>query len=284
MAATDKKRAWDDTRYIPGVALEFFKAAGKSEKVPAGKVFFAENEKARPLLFMREKMFLLLDGEVDLVARKKIIGTVKKGQIFGEMASITHAPRSASAVAKTACRVIALDDKQFHAGLQKKPDFALMLMSIMIGRLRETIAKLAEQTTLQGEAVVKESVVFDPQRLTELADGLGSDEPVYFDRGKTIMQEGQAGLRMYAVLEGKVAVSISGEGVVERLGPGGVFGELALLDQAPRLASAVAETDCQLLPINRTAFLMIVKTNPDFAKSMLGALAERLRVLTAKLK
>ena len=37
-------------------------------------------------------------------------------------------------MAKTPCRVIALDDKQFHAGLQKKPDFALMLMSIMIGR------------------------------------------------------------------------------------------------------------------------------------------------------
>jgi CRP-like cAMP-binding protein len=39
-----------------------------------------------------------------------------------------------------------------------------------------------------------------------------------------------------------------------------------------------------LLPINRTAFLMLVKTNPEFAESMLGALAERLRVLTAKLK
>jgi CRP-like cAMP-binding protein len=281
--ATAKPRAWDDTRYIPGVALEFFKAAGKPEKVPAGKAFFSENEKARPLLFMRDKMYLLLDGEVDLVARRKTIGTVRKGQIFGEMASITHAPRSASAVAKTACRVIALDDRQFHKGLQKKPDFALMLMSIMIGRLRETLARLAEQTSLRADAVQKESVVFDPQRLAELADGLGSDAPVYFDRGKTIVQEGQTGLRMYAVLEGRVAVSIGG-GVVERLGPGGVFGELALLDQAPRLASAVAETDCQLLPINRTALLMLVKTNPEFAESLLASLAERLRVLTAKLK
>ena len=159
-----------------------------------------------------------------------------------------------------------------------------MLMSIMIGRLRETIAKLAEQTTLQGDAVMKESVVFDPKRLAELADGLGSDEPVYFDRGKTIVQEGQAGLRMYAVLEGRVAVSIGGSGVVERLGPGGVFGELALLEQTPRLASAVAETDCQLLPINRTAFLLLVKTSPEFAESLLGSLAERLRLLTARLK
>jgi len=284
LATTDKSKPWANTHYTPAVALEFFKAAGKSEKVPAGRAFFTENDKARPYLFMRDKMYLLLDGDVDLVARKKIIGTISKGQVFGEMASITHEPRSASAVAKTACKVIALDDKQFRSGLQKKPAFALMLMSIMITRLRETIARLAEQTTLKGDAVMKESVVFDPKRLADLADGLGSDEPVYFDRGKTIVQEGQTGLRMYAVMEGRVAVSILGGGVVERLGPGGVFGELALLEQTPRLASAVAETDCQLLPINRTAFLLLVKTSPEFAESLLGSLAERLRTLTAKLK
>jgi len=270
--------------YNPAAALEFFKAAGRPEKVPQGSAFFTENQKARPLLFMRDKMYLLLDGEVELLARKKSIGTVKKGQIFGEMASITHAPRSASAVAKTPCRVIALDDRQFHAGLRKNPSFALMLMSIMIGRLRETIARLAEQTTLQGDAVLKESVVFDPRRLAELADGLSSDPPLYFDRGKSIVQEGQTGLRMYAVLEGRVAVSMMGGGVIERLGPGGVFGELALLDQAPRAASAVAETDCSLLPINRTAFLLLVKTSPEFAESLLGSLAERLRLLTSRVK
>ena len=270
--------------YSPAVALDFFKAAGKPEKVAQGSTLFAENDKAGPLFFMRDKMYLLLDGEVDLVARRKSIGRVKKGEIFGEMASITHAPRSASAVAKTACLVIALDDKQFRSGLQKKPDFALMLMSIMIGRLCETIARLAEQTTLRGAAVLKEAAVFDPKRLTELAEGLSDDPPIYFDRGKTIVEEGQLGLRMYAVLEGKVAVSIGGGGTVERLGPGGVCGEIALIEQTPRLASVVAETDCALLPINRAAFLQLVKTSPEFAESLIGSLAERLRLLTSRLK
>jgi CRP-like cAMP-binding protein len=277
------EKPWAETIYRPAAALEFFKAAGKPEKAPAGTAFFAENEKARPYFFMRDKMYLLLDGSVDLVARRKVIGSVAKGQIFGEMASITHAPRSATAVAKTACKVIALDDRQFLSGLQKKPDFALMLMSIMIARLRETIAKLAEQTTLRGDAVVKESVVFDPKRLAELAEGLSDDVPAYFDRGKTIVEEGQPGLRMYAVIAGRVAVSLNGS-VIERLGPGGVFGELALVGQMPRMASVIAETDCQLLPVSRTAFLLLVKTNAEFAASLLGALAERLRTLTARLK
>lgn len=166
--------------YSPAVALEFFKSAGKPEKVAAGKVIFAEHDKAKPFLFMRDKMYLLLEGDVDLVARKKVIGTVAKGEIFGEMASITHAPRTASAVAKSECRVIGLDDKQFRDGLQKQPAFALMLMSMMIGRLRETIAKLAEQTTLRGDAVMSEAVAFDPKRLAELAEGLSSDAPAYY--------------------------------------------------------------------------------------------------------
>jgi CRP-like cAMP-binding protein len=232
---------------------------------------------------MRDKMYLLLQGEVELVAGRKVIGTVAKGGIFGEMASITHAPRTASAVAKTACRVISLDDRQFHEGLKKKPAFALMLMSMMIGRLRETIARLAASDTLKGSALRKESAVFDPVRLAELAEGLSNDAPAYFDRGKAIVREGQAGMRMYAVLDGRVTVSIGGT-MVERLGPGGVFGELALIEPSPRMASVTAETDCSLLPISRTGFEMLVKTSPEFAGSLLGSLAERLRLLTSRLK
>jgi CRP-like cAMP-binding protein len=282
MADSENRKPWAGTHYVPAVALEFFKSTGAPEKVAAGKVFFEENDKARPYLFMRDKMYLLLEGEVEMLARQKVIATVRKGEIFGEMASIAHVPRSATARAKTACHVIALDDKQFLSALQKKPDFALMLMSIMLLRLRETIARLAAAHSLSGDAALKEAVVFDPQRLADLVAGLSDDAPVYFDRGKPIVQEGQSGLRMYAVISGRVAVSIDGA-VVERLGPGGVFGELALVEQQPRLASALAETDCSLLPVNRNAFLMLLKTSPDFAESMLTSLAERLRGLMAKL-
>ena len=269
--------------YSPAVALEFFKVAGKTEKISQGKVIFAENDMARPFLFMRDKMYLLLEGEVELVASRKVIGSVAKGQIFGEMASITHAPRTASAVAKSACSVIALDDKQFQAGLKEKPAFALMLMSMLIGRLRETTARLAASETLKDEALHKETAAFDPARLAELAEGISDDVPVYFDRRKPIVEEGQVGLRMYVVIEGTVAVSIGGN-IVERLGPGGVFGEQALIESSPRMASVTAETDCSLLPISRNAFQMLVKTSPEFAASLLGSLAERLRLLTARLK
>jgi CRP-like cAMP-binding protein len=269
--------------YDPAVALQFFKSAGKPEAVAQGKVIFAENEKASPLLFKRNKMYLLLDGDVRLVAGRKLIGTVARGEVFGEMAAITNVPRSATAVARTVCRVIALDDRQFLKALARKPAFALMLMSMMIARLRETVARLGAANALSEEAALEASSAFDPRRLAELASGLSSDAPAHYERNAAIVREGQAGLRMYVVMEGNVTVSIGGK-PIERLGPGGVFGELALVDQSPRLASVVAETDCSVLPINRTAFLALVKTSPEFAASLLGSLAGRLRKLTRKLK
>ena len=83
--------------YDPAMAVEFFSSAGKPEPVAKGATLFAENEKGSRLLFQRDKMYLLLEGEINLLVGNKVIGTVKKGEIFGEMASISQMPRSASA-------------------------------------------------------------------------------------------------------------------------------------------------------------------------------------------
>jgi len=269
--------------YDPVAARVFFESAGRRETVPAGARFFAKDDKSNRILLQRDKMYLLLEGEVTLASGDKVIGTVSSGEIFGEMAAISHMPRSASAVAKTACTVVGLDDRQLRSALSKQPAFALMLMSFMIGRLRDTIARLRAAQVLEQADVLDESAAIDPKCLAELSGRLLDDPPVYFDRRKPILQEGQAGMRMYVVLEGTVAVSIDGN-LVERLGPGGVFGELALVEQSPRLASVAAETDCSLLPINRAAFLALVESSPEFAASLLNALAERLRRLTSRLQ
>ena len=68
--------------------------------------------------------------------------------------------------------------------------------------------------------------------------------------------------------------------VVERVGPGGVFGEMALVDQSPRAASAITDGNCSLLAINRNDLLALVKAKPAFAVSLLKAVAERLRRMT----
>lgn len=225
-------------------------------------------------------MYLLLEGQVALLAKGQLLGAVKVGDIFGEMAAITDSTRSASAVAKTACRVISLDDKQFNKALQQKPEFALMMMGVMIQRMRGMIARLSG---VPNSADAKESPrVFDKTLLASMAKGLGERAQQRYEKGKLVMVAGQTGALMYVVLEGRVAISIRGA-VVQYVGPGAVFGEMALIDQSPRAANANAETDCILLGINRTVFLNLVKSDPTFGASLLSAVAERVRNTAAGL-
>ena len=265
--------------YDPAMAMEFFSSAGKTETVAQGATLFAENEKASRLLLRRDKMYLLLDGEVSLVAKNKVIGKIGKGEIFGEMASISDMPRSATAVANLPCRLIALDDSQFQGALRKKPEFALMLMSVMIRRVRDALAR-RNPGIAPSEGKMKESAVFDKSALAILARAL-AQTTVRYGRNKVIVKEGQAGVMMYVVLEGRLAVSIRDK-LVEKIGPGGVFGEMALVDRTPRLATVVSETDCGLLAIGRNTFLDLIRASPDFAVSLLGAVGDRARFIAAR--
>jgi CRP/FNR family transcriptional regulator, cyclic AMP receptor protein len=261
--------------YNPAVALQFFKSTGKLHDIPQGKTIFAESQKALPFLLMRQRMYLLLEGEVSVLANDTPIATVSKGEIFGEMASIGQAPRSAAAVAKTPCRVIALDDKQFQAALARRPEFALMLMSVMVHRLRDNIGRLGANDALKA-GDWKEATVLDQDLLADLEQQIGPAARFRYNAGKLIVREGAVGVVAYVVLEGRVAINI-GDTVIEKVGPAGIFGEMALVDRTPRLASAVAETDCVLLAISRLEFVRLVKKNPRFGAELLRAVSERAR-------
>jgi CRP/FNR family transcriptional regulator, cyclic AMP receptor protein len=263
--------------YDPAMALEFFSSSGKTEMIAQGETLFAENDKSSRLLLQSDKMYLLVDGEIGLVAKGKVLGAVRKGEIFGEMAAIAQIPRTATAVAKTPCRVIALDNGQFQTALRGKPEFALMLMSVMIGRIRSALGRGGPAA---AGAKMKESAVFDKSSLAVLERAL-AQTMVRYERNKTIVTEGQPGVLMYVIVEGKVAVSIQGK-LVEKIGPGGVFGEMALVDRAPRLATVVSETDCGLLAIGRNTFLDLIRASPDFAASLLGAVGERARFVAPR--
>src|SRR2546430_11780795 len=171
--------------YDPAMATEFFSSSGKTEPVAKGATIFTENEKGNRLLLRRDKMYLLLDGEVSLTAKNKVIGKIGKGEIFGEMASISEMPRSATAVAKTPCRVIALDDGQFQTALRKQPEFALMLMSVMIGRMRHAVG-LQNPGGPASAGKLKESVVFGRAALAILARAL-SPTTARYERHKDVV-------------------------------------------------------------------------------------------------
>lgn len=103
-----------------------------------------------------------------------------------------------------------------------------------------------------------------------------SNDWVGFEAGKTIFAEGEPGDCMYVVLEGDVDI-VSGERVIETAGAGSIIGELALIDRAPRSASAVARTAARLVPVDAKQFQYLIQQTPFFALQVMAIMAERLR-------
>jgi len=81
---------------------------------------------------------------------------------------------------------------------------------------------------------------------------------------------------------GRVAIHLKDK-VLEVVNPGGTFGEMALVDNSPRVASATADQYSELLTVDRNSLLDAVKSQPAFAMAMLKAVVERLRHMNAQL-
>ncbi len=103
-----------------------------------------------------------------------------------------------------------------------------------------------------------------------------SEDYVSFKAGVVIFEEGQPGDTMYAVVAGEVDIVFRGS-VLETTGAGGLVGELALIDRSVRSASAVARSDCKLVPIDARRFQYMVGQTPFFALQVMRIMAERLR-------
>src|SRR4051812_15475488 len=105
-------------------------------------------------------------------------------------------------------------------------------------------------------------------------------DPRTVDAGEVIFEEFDLGSEMYVILQGEVELTI-GDQVVEILGPGQLFGEMALIDQAPRVATAKAKTACKLAVIPEKRFVFLVQTTPYFALKIMKVMADRLRKMNA---
>lgn len=101
-------------------------------------------------------------------------------------------------------------------------------------------------------------------------------EVVAFERGRAIVEEGQAGEAMFVVLSGGARVIRRGR-MVGALVPGDFFGELSALDGGPRTASVVSDTPMEVLRLFRHTLRRVIEEEPALAMGLLEGLARRLR-------
>ena len=99
-----------------------------------------------------------------------------------------------------------------------------------------------------------------------------------FKAGDVIFKEGETGHLMYVVKAGTIELRVMGR-PVESLETNDILGEMALVDNQVRSATAVATTDCQVVPVDVEKFQYMIKETPYFAIEVLQIMARRLRAM-----
>ena len=97
--------------------------------VKPGELIFSQGERG-------QVMYVVAEGRVDIMIDGKTVDSVGPDGVLGEMALIDSSPRSASAIAKTRCTLIPLDEQRFTMLVAKQPEFALTVMRVLARRLR----------------------------------------------------------------------------------------------------------------------------------------------------
>jgi CRP-like cAMP-binding protein len=108
---------------------ELFRQETDTVQLAPGDFLFREGDK-------RDKMYVLLEGEIDVRLGDYVVETARAGALIGEMALIDDSPRCANAVAKTPCRLAPVDQRRFHFLIQQHPHFATHVMKELAARLR----------------------------------------------------------------------------------------------------------------------------------------------------
>ena len=106
----------------------------EGQRFPAGQYVFKAGDPG-------EAMYIVTEGEVDVLDGSTVLDTIGPGSIVGELALIDDEPRSASVRAKTDCRLVPVDRRRFQFMVQETPFFGLAVMKILADRLRKMNAK-----------------------------------------------------------------------------------------------------------------------------------------------
>jgi len=114
----------------PAKTVALFQGAPDVETYAAGDTIFKDGEYG-------DLMFGLIEGEVELFVRGRVVETIHKGDVFGEGALVhKEHTRASTAVAKTDCKLAHIDEKHFLFAVQETPMFALSIIRSYSDRLR----------------------------------------------------------------------------------------------------------------------------------------------------
>ncbi|XP_065153380.1 cGMP-dependent protein kinase 2 [Paramisgurnus dabryanus] len=189
-------------------------------------------------------LYVLAEGLLEVIQNGKLLGQMRPGTAFGELAILYNCKRTATVKAVTQSHIWALDRQTFQ--------------SIM---MRSTQARHEEYFSfLRSVSLLRD---LPEEKLAKIVDCLEVD---YFDKGEYIIREGEEGNTFFIIAKGEVSVTQTADGFsepqeIKTLGVGDYFGEKALISEDVRSANIIAkENDTQCLVVDRDNFNQMVGT------------------------
>lgn len=231
---------------LPPAALALLAQAMEAVSFAAGETIVAEGEPG-------ERLYVIASGRAEVAARagKEAVplAALGPGDLFGEIALLggASAARQATVTALTPVRALSLARGPFEALLRAHPEVRVALEGIARQLLMVKFLRLASPFAS-----------LDRDQLLALAARV---ETLFYSAGSRVLRQGDTGNTAYLVHRGRLEVRQAGdeeERAVATLGPGALFGEAALLTDAPRNASVVALEDCELLALRREDLLAVL--------------------------
>nr|XP_057934014.1 cGMP-dependent protein kinase 2 isoform X1 [Doryrhamphus excisus] len=189
-------------------------------------------------------LYVLADGLLEVVQSGKLLGEMRPGTAFGELAILYNCKRTATVKAVTQSHIWALDRRTFQ----------VIVMRTAQAQHEEYFSFLSSVSLLRE---------LPEEKLAKIVDCLEID---YFEKGEYIIREGEEGNTFFIIAKGEVIVTQSAEGFsepqeIKTLGVGDYFGEKALISEDLRSANIVCSEDgTQCLVVDRDNFNQMVGT------------------------
>jgi putative peptide zinc metalloprotease protein len=217
---------WSD---LPAARLLELARLMRAQDVPRGTEVVRQGQHG-------DTFYLIEQGEFEVSVDGEPVLHLGRSEYFGERALLQQVPRAATVMAVIPSRIFAVDQAAFDALLAS--DLAARARLEAALAFREEVAAMA---------------LFHDLSPSELDVLLARLVPVSVAQGETVIRQGEAGQRFYAIRSGAVDVERDGQ-VLARLGAGEAFGEIALLLEVPRTASVIAAEATELLALEAVDF------------------------------
>jgi len=191
---------------------------------------------------------------------------VKADGFFGEMSLLNHELRTMAATAETDCTLLEVDKTHFFCLITQTPLFAVRVLKTMADRLRRMNRQVKRITRFARQ-------IAPGYQGAELL--MNASDLRQYAKDEFIFCQNEPGKKMFCVKTGQVQLKVNGI-PVETLGAGGILGEMALIEDKPRSATAVAMIDSELLVIDQERFELLLGLIPTFSIQIMQALSRRL--------